>query len=275
MANSDPLVDGPPTKKAKIGGDANGKKGFVYYFFTFLRTAFCQEFLILTFLYYQDLLSLNDELPDDIMSWGSDSGAANGLSNGSLDGLVPASNSITVSQTGPVGGGPGPGQMNQSNMGMRPGPGGPGGMNQMGSMANPGNQNMTLVNALAGKAPNNSISDTSMTSMGGPMQGRLVASSAQVSQPNSLPAVVSSMSAPNMMSGPGIRPGMNMGPGMGGPQTIMTGQMPNGPNTMVRTVGGMVRPGGPMQGMIRPGGGMITGQPRMMVAGNRMAITVS
>ena len=25
MANSDPLVDGPPTKKAKIGGDANGK----------------------------------------------------------------------------------------------------------------------------------------------------------------------------------------------------------------------------------------------------------
>ena len=26
MANSDPLVDGPPTKKAKIGGDANGKK---------------------------------------------------------------------------------------------------------------------------------------------------------------------------------------------------------------------------------------------------------
>ena len=212
------------------------------------------------------------------MSWGSDSGAANGLSNGSLDGLVPASNSITVSQTGPVGGGPGPGQMNQPNMGMRPGPGGPGGMNQMGSMANPGNQNMTLVNALAGKAPNNSISDTSMTSMGGPMQGRLVASSgpAQVSQPNSLPAAVSSMApGPNMMPGPGIRPGMNMGPGMGGPQTIMTQQMPNGPNTMVRTVGGMVRPGVPMQGMIRPGGGMISGQPRMMVAGNRMAITVS
>jgi len=26
MANSDPLVDGPPTKKAKIGGDANGKE---------------------------------------------------------------------------------------------------------------------------------------------------------------------------------------------------------------------------------------------------------
>ena len=80
---------------------------------------------------------------------------------------------------------------------------------------------------------------------------------------------------PNMMPGPGIRPGMNMGPGMGGPQTIMTQQMPNGPNTMVRTVGGMVRPGGPMQGMIRPGGGMISGQPRMMVAGNRMALTVS
>ena len=235
-----------------------------------------------------DLLSLNDALPDDLMSdaWGSDSGASNGLSNGSLDGLVPASHSITVSQTGPPGnGGPGPGQMNQANMGMRPGPGGPGGMtmNQMGTMANPGNQNMTLVNALAGKAPNNSISDNSMTSMGGPMsgqQGRLVASSghAQVSQPNSLPAVVSSMSpGPNMMAGPGIRPGMNMGPGMGGPgpQAIMSQQMPNGPNTMVRTVGGMVGPRGPMQGMIRPTGGMIAGQPRMMVAGNRMAITVS
>jgi len=25
MASSDPMVDGPPTKKAKIGGDANGK----------------------------------------------------------------------------------------------------------------------------------------------------------------------------------------------------------------------------------------------------------
>ena len=25
MANSDPLIDGPPTKKAKIGGDANGE----------------------------------------------------------------------------------------------------------------------------------------------------------------------------------------------------------------------------------------------------------
>ena len=64
-------------------------------------------------------------------------------------------------------------------------------MNQMqaGSMAGP-NQNTTLVNALAGKVPgqmanvrvptpsstpNNSISDGSMTSMGGPMnqQGEL------------------------------------------------------------------------------------------------------
>ena len=25
MANSDPIMDGPPTKKAKIGGDANGR----------------------------------------------------------------------------------------------------------------------------------------------------------------------------------------------------------------------------------------------------------
>ena len=40
MANSDPLVDGPPTKKAKIGGDANGKKGFVYYFFTLFAYSF-------------------------------------------------------------------------------------------------------------------------------------------------------------------------------------------------------------------------------------------
>ena len=33
MANSDPLVDGPPTKKAKIGGDANGKNfNFTKYF---------------------------------------------------------------------------------------------------------------------------------------------------------------------------------------------------------------------------------------------------
>ena len=36
MANSDPLVDGPPTKKAKIGGDANGKNfNFTKYFISF------------------------------------------------------------------------------------------------------------------------------------------------------------------------------------------------------------------------------------------------
>ena len=28
MANSDPIMDGPPTKKAKIGGDANGRDLF-------------------------------------------------------------------------------------------------------------------------------------------------------------------------------------------------------------------------------------------------------
>ena len=232
---------------------------------------------------FADLLSsLNDELPDELMNaWGSDSGASNGLSNGSLDGLVPApaSNSIAVSQ-------PGPG-LAQSNMpGMRPGPG-PGGMpmNQMGTMANP-NQNMTLVNALSGvrgptpsSTPNNSISDSSLNSMGGPMGQQGPRSQGPAGQANHLPAVVSSMAVgpgqPNMMAGP-IRPGMNMGGmGPGAPQTIMSQQMPNGPNTMVRTVGGMVGPRGPMPNMIRQPGGMIAGQPRMMGTGVRMAITVS
>ena len=120
---------------------------------------------------FLDLLSLNDELPDDLL-WGSDSGSGtpNGMSNGSLDGLVGSSsagNSITSQ--------PGPGIV-QANMGMRQPMMNP----QMGTMANP-NQNMTLVNALAGKSPmpnvrgptpsstpNNSISDNNMTSMGGP-----------------------------------------------------------------------------------------------------------
>ena len=94
------------------------------------------------------------------------------VSNGSLHGPLGVtsftSNSINGSQ--PCLG---------ANMGMRPTM-----MNQMGSMANP-NQNITLVNALAGKAPGqmcnmrgptpsstptNSISDPSiMTSMGGPV----------------------------------------------------------------------------------------------------------
>ena len=45
---------------------------------------------MMTFL---DLLSLNDELPDDLLSgpWGSDNGTSNGLSNGSLDGMVGSS----------------------------------------------------------------------------------------------------------------------------------------------------------------------------------------
>ena len=81
---------------------------------------------------------------------------------------------------------------------------------------------------------------------------------------------------PNMMGGP-MRPGMNMG-GMGpGPtqaQTIMSNQMPNGPNTMVRTVGPM-GPGVPMSNMIRQPGAMISGQPRMMGTNVRMAIRVS
>ena len=76
-----------------------------------------------------------------------------------------------------------------------------------------------------------------------------------------------------MMAGP-MRPTMNMG-GMGpGQQTIMTNQMPNGPNTMVRAVSGpMVGPGA-MPNMIRQQGGMVTG-PRMMGTNVRMAIRVS
>ena len=128
-----------------------------------------------------DLLSLNDELPDDLLWGGDSSGATNGLSNGSLDGLGVSSNASSSMSSQPQQ--PGPGMMTQSNMGgiRQPGPGMA--MNQMGSMANP-NQNTTLVNALAGKVPgqmanvrlatpsstpNNSISDGSMTSMGGPM----------------------------------------------------------------------------------------------------------
>ena len=76
-----------------------------------------------------------------------------------------------------------------------------------------------------------------------------------------------------MMGGP-MRPNMNLG-GMGPtPQTIMSNQMPNGPNTMVRTVGPM-GPGVPMSNMIRQPGAMISGQPRMMGTNVRMAIRVS
>ena len=157
------------------------------------------------------------------------------------------------------------------------------------------NQNMTLVNALSGKAPgqlNNlrgpgphtptststhSISEPPMSSMGGPMgQQGLVSMAPMTSMsPDLSNTVVSSMQP--MMGGP-MRPGMSMG-GMGpGPQTIMSSQMPNGPmttNTMVRSVGGqMVGPG--MQNMIRSqGGNMMPGQPRMINAGVRMPIRVS
>ena len=138
------------------------------------------------------MLSLNDELPDDLL-WGSDNSGAgsNGLSNGSLDGLGSSSNISSSSISSQPQ--PGPGMMTQSTMNPSIRPPGPMGapMNQMqaGSMAGP-NQNTTLVNALAGKVPgqmanvrvptpsstpNNSISDGSMTSMGGPMnqQGEL------------------------------------------------------------------------------------------------------
>ena len=240
------------------------------------------------------LSSLNDDLPDDLLvGWGSDNGSnSNGLSNGSLEGLV----------GGPLGGGggQGAGQQNQSlgqpnmGMGMRQ-QGGMGGVNQMGGMGNP-NQNMTLVNALAGKAPgqlNNirgpgphtptsssthSISEPPMSSMGGPMNQQVSMAPMTSMSPDLSNTVVSSMqSQPNMMGGP-MRPGMNMGMGPGS-QTIMSSQMPNGPmtNTMVRSVGGqMVGPGGPMQNMIRQQvGNMMPGQPRMINAGVRMPIRVS
>ena len=80
----------------------------------------------------------------------------------------------------------------------------------------------------------------------------------------------------NMMGGP-MRPGISMGgigPGHVQAQTIMSNQMPNGPNTMVRTVGGPMGPGVPMTNMIRQPG-MISGQPRMMGTNIRMAIRVS
>merc|ERR1719320_1493787 len=166
------------------------------------------------------------------------------------------------------------------------------GVNQMGGMGNP-NQNMTLVNALAGKAPgqlNNvrgpgphtptsssthSISEPPMSSMGGPMSQSVSMAPMTSMSPDLSNTVVSSMqSQPNMMGGP-MRPGMSMGMGPG-PQTIMSSQMPNGPmtNSMVRSVGGqMVGPGGPMQNMIRqPVGNMMPGQPRMINTGVRMPI---
>ena len=37
MATSDSLADGPPTKKAKIGGDANGEENSDFSLFTFLN----------------------------------------------------------------------------------------------------------------------------------------------------------------------------------------------------------------------------------------------
>ena len=231
---------------------------------------------------FLDLLSLNDALPDDILSgpWGSDNGSSNGLSNGSLDGMVGSSmaGGSTVSSSITTTG------MTPSSMGMGMRPGGMG-MNQMGSMANP-NQNMTLVNALAGKAPgqltnvrgpapsstpNNSISDSTMSSMGGPgmTQQGLVSMAPMNSMASDMNTPASSMGPgqPNMMGGP-MRPGMTMG-GMGpGPATIMSG-----PNTMVRSVtGGMVP--GPMN-MIRQPGMIQPGQPRMINAGVRMPIRVS
>ena len=186
-------------------------------------------------------------------------------------------------------------QSNMGNMGMRqPGMGGP--PVNMGSMANP-NQNMTLVNALAGKTPGqmnsirgpgppsstatNSISDSNMTSMGGGgMPGQQVSMSPMTSMSPDLPnTAVSSMQAgqPNMMGGP-MRPGMTMGGmggGPGGPQTIMSSQMGNGPGgAMVRTVGGqMMGPGGQMN-MIRQPGQLMPGQPRMINTGVRMPIRV-
>ena len=232
-------------------------------------------------LKYLDLLSLNDELPDEILSGNWDNGSSNGLSNGSLDGMVGSSmstgssvnNSITT--TG----------MTPSSMGMGMRPGGMG-MNPMGTMANP-NQNMTLVNALSGKAPgqltnvrgpapsstpNNSISSDTMSSMGGPgmpPQG-LVSMAPMNSMASDMNTPASSMGPgqPNMMGGGPMRPGMSMG-GMGpGPATIMSG-----PNTMVRSVGGGMVPGG--MNMIRQPGMIQQGQPRMMQAGVRMPIRVS
>ena len=161
-------------------------------------------------------------------------------------------------------------------------------MNQMGTMANP-SQNMTLVNALSGKAPgqlsnvrgpapsstqNNSINDSSMSSMGGPgmTQQGLVSMASMNSMTSDMNTPASSMGPgqPNMMGGP-MRPGMSMG-GLGpgpGPATIMSG-----PNTMVRSVGGGMVPG-PMNMIRQPGGMIQPGQPRMINAGVRMPIRVS
>ena len=197
------------------------------------------------------------------------------MSNGSLDGTGSSvNNSITT--TG----------MTPSSMGMGMRPGGMG-MNPMGTMANPNNQNMTLVNALAGKAPGqltnvrgpapsstptNSISSDTMSSMGGPgmpPQG-LVSMAPMNSMASDMNTQASSMGAgqPNMMGGGPMRPGMTMG-GMGpGPATIMSG-----PNTMVRSVAGGMVPGG--MNMIRQPGMIQQGQPRMMPAGVRMPIRVS
>ena len=231
---------------------------------------------MMTFL---DLLSLNDELPDDLLSgpWGSDNGTSNGLSNGSLDGMVGSSlaggstgsNSITT--TG----------MTPSSMGMRPGGMG---MNQMGTMANPNQSNLVLSGKAPGQltnvrgpapssTPNNSISDSPMSSMGGPgiAQQGLVSMAPMNSMASDMNTPASSMGPgqPNMMGGP-MRPGMSMG-GMGpGQATIMSG-----PNTMVRSVAGGMVPG--TMNMIRQPGMLQQGQPRMINPGPgvRMPLRVS
>ena len=54
MANSDSMIDGPPTKKAKIGGDANGKR---------LKFTFNSPSVIILFVYIESVTTL---MTDDL-----------------------------------------------------------------------------------------------------------------------------------------------------------------------------------------------------------------
>ena len=205
-----------------------------------------------------DLLnSLNDALPDDLLStWGPDGGGggSNGLTNGSLEGI--GGNSAT-SQPGPT-----PQGMPQQNMGMmRP----QGGMPMQGQpgqgmpMPSNGPNGQVMVNRTVsqpGQMPNShSISDSSMGPQG------LVSMAPMTSMPSDMQGTVVSSMGPQSQAGmvPGMRPGMNMG--MVGQQTIISSQM-NGPNTMVRTVGQNMGGMGGMQ--------LRQGVPGMMPGGNRM-----
>jgi len=241
MATAGDMSEGPPHKKAKIGGDA-------------------------------DMLdALNNDLPDELLS-GFDSGGGIGPSNGS------AMQNGGVDQMGPGGNTSVPNSVSQMSqmMPMRS----VGGMGQMGANGPMGGAgpNMNLVNSL--NKPNGAMmgpassGDMNMTSMNSSMPMSQV-SMGHPGQMTMAPmgTMSGTMVSSGGMQGPGVRPAM-MGQIINNPGNM------NGPPQMVRHLHGqmpgtVMRQGGPggmmpqtrmnstglvrvQQTMVRPG--MITSQ---------------